>query len=227
WRYRYNNTWYGDRRFGWAGSWKTFAGPYYVAWFAVVVLLVAAAILIAADLHPTGDYVLPGPAAIGFGLIAAFGILLCWLYWRSREASRGFSAIRVGAAGLRVRVKLRTLLGQGLVYALCSLVTLLVFGGLLIAFLYSIGAAGGDPQDFARIAQSSTVNVAILLVGYLLFLGALGIFGEIFLGLGFWLTVARGAVLIDGDSLDDVHATAEDASLAGEGLADALNVGAF
>ena len=58
-------------------------------------------------------------------------------------------------------------------------------------------------------------------------LGAIGIFGEIFLGLGFWLTVARGAVVLDADTLDDVHATDEDPALAGEGLADALNVGAF
>lgn len=228
WRYRYNNSWYGDRRFSWTGTWKTFAGPYYLAWIAVVVLLVAAAILVPADLHPSGDYVVPGPIAILVTLATGFGILLAWLYWRSREASRGFSAISVGAAGLKVRVKMRSLLGQGLLYALCSTVALIVFGGFFVGFVYSItGGAGGDAQDLARIAQSSILNVAILLVGYLFFLGAIGIFGEIFLGLGFWMTVARGAVLLDGASLDDVHATAEDAALAGEGLADALNVGAF
>lgn len=227
WRYRYTNSWYGDRQFSWTGTWKTFAGPYYLAWGAVVILLLAIANLVPGDLHPTGDFVIPGPTAIVTVLAATFGILLCWLYWRSREASRGFSAIRVGAAGLRVRVKLRALLGQGLLYALCAFVVVLVFGGFLIGFLYSVGVAGGAPQDLARVAQSSIVNVAILLVTYLLFLGAIGIFAEIFLGLGFWMTVARGAVLIDGDSLDDVQATAEDAALAGEGLADALNVGAF
>lgn len=228
WRYRYNNSWYGNRRFGWTGTWKTFAGPYYIAWVAVVVLLIVATVLIAADLHPSGDMVLPGPVAILVGFAASFGILLCWLYWRSREASRGFSAITVGEAGLKVRVKLRTLLGQGLLYALCAILAMIVFGGFAIGFVYSItGGAGGEAQDLARIAQSSMLNVAILLVGYLLFLGAIGIFGEIFLGLGFWMTVARGAVVLDAHSLDDVHATDEDAALAGEGLADALNVGAF
>jgi hypothetical protein len=108
------------------------------------------------------------------------------------------------------------------------LVALLIFGAFFLGFVASItGGAGGNPQDLARIAQSSVLNVAILLVGYLLFLGALGLFGEIFLGLGFWMTVARGTTLIDGDSLDTVRATEEDRSLAGEGLADALNVGAY
>ncbi len=228
WRYRYDNTWYGNRRFVWTGSWKTFAGPYYLAWIVVVVLLVAAAVIIPTDLHPGSDYAVPGPTAIVTGFVAAFGILLCWLYWRSREATRGFSAITVGAAGLKVRVRMRSLLGQGLLYALCSLAALVVFGGFFLGFVYSItGGAGADAQDLARIAQSSILNVSLLLVGYLFFLGAIGIFGEIFLGLGFWMTVARGAVLLDGDSLDDVQATAEDAALAGEGLADALNVGAF
>ena len=228
WRYRYNHTWYGNRQFAWAGTWKTFAGPYYLAWVAVVVLIIAAAVLIPTDLHPSGDLVIPGPVAIGVGCVAAFAILLSWLYWRSREASRGFSAITVGAAGLKVRVKMRSLLGQGLLYALCSFVALLVFGGFFLGFVASLTSGnGGDMQDLARIAQSSILNVSVLLVGYLFFLGAIGIFGEIFLGLGFWMTVARGAVLLDGDSLDDVEATDEDAALAGEGLADALNVGAF
>lgn len=138
------------------------------------------------------------------------------------------SAIRLGDAALQVKVRMRTLLGQGLLYALCGFVALLVFGIFFLGFIFSIsGGAGGGAQDLARIAQSSVLNVAILLVGYLIFLGALGLFGEIFLGLGFWMTVARGATLANGDSLDTVHATEEDRAIAGEGLADALNVGAY
>lgn len=228
WRYRYNHAWYGDRQFSWTGNWKTFAGPYYLAWLVVVVLLVAAAILVPTDLHPEGDYFIPGPTALLVSAIAAFGVLLSWLYWRSREATRGFSAIALGQAGLEVKVRMRSLLGQGLLYALCAFVALAIFGFFFLGFIYSVtGGAGGSAQDLARIAQSSIVNVTILLVAYLFFLGALGIFGEIFLGLGFWMTVARGAVVLDAASLDDVHATAEDAALAGEGLADALNVGAY
>jgi uncharacterized membrane protein YjgN (DUF898 family) len=228
WRYRYKHSWYGDRQFTWTGNWKTIAGPYYRAWLAVVVFLVAAAFFIPSDLHASGDLVYPGPVAILAILSAAAGILLSWLYFRAREASRMFSAIRLGDAALVVKVRMRTLLGQGLLYGLCGFAALLVFGTFFLGFVYSLtGGAGADAGDLARIAQSSTLNVAILIAGYLVFLGALGIFGEIFLGLGFWMTVARGATLIDGDSLDTVRATAEDRALAGEGLADALNVGAY
>lgn len=228
WRYRYGHSWYGDRQFSWTGNWKTIAGPYYRAWLAVVVILAAAAVIIPGDLHTSGDLVYPGPVGTVLLFLVFAAILLSWLYFRSREATRMFSAIRLGDAGLEVKVRMRTLLGQGLLYALCGLLALIVFGGFFVGFAFSItGGAGGDPQDLARIAQSSVLNVSILLVAYLLFLGALGLFGEIFLGLGFWMTVARGATLIDGDSLDTVRATEEDRALAGEGLADALNVGAF
>lgn len=228
WRYRYANSWYGDRRFAFSGTWKTIAGPYYRAWFVVVAMLVACVVIIPSDLTVAGDMVVPGPA--GLSIIGATLVLtlLAWLYFRAREATRMFSAVRLGDAGLEVRVRMRSLLGQGLLYGLCGLASLLVFGGFVLGFFFSVtGGAGGDPQDLARIAQGSVLNVALLLGAYIVFLGALGIFGEIFLGLGFWLTVARGAVLVGAESLDDVHATPEDAALAGEGLADALNVGAY
>jgi hypothetical protein len=41
------------------------------------------------------------------------------------------------------------------------------------------------------------------------------------------MLVARGASIANLESLDSVRAAAEDRSLAGEGLADALNVGAY
>ena len=51
--------------------------------------------------------------------------------------------------------------------------------------------------------------------------------GEVFLGYGYWMLVARGATISNIDSLRTVRATGEDRALAGEGLADALNVGAY
>lgn len=228
WRYRYRHSWYGDRQFTWTGSWKTIAGPYYRAWLAAVALIVAAAFVVPGDLSVQADLLVPGPLGLAAIAAAGFGILLAWLYFRAREASRMFSAIRLGDAALAVRVRMRTLLGQGLLYGLCATLALIVFGAFFLAFFSAVmGGTGGDAQDLARIAQSSVLNVTILLAGYLVFLSALGLFGEIFLGLGFWMAVARGTTLIDGDSLHSVRATPEDRALAGEGLADALNVGAY
>ncbi|HEY9012779.1 MAG TPA: DUF898 family protein [Devosia sp.] len=228
WRYRYRHSFYGDRPFTWTGTWKTIAGPYYLAWLVVAVLLVVAVMLVPGDLHSGEGVVYPGATAllVLFGVSA--GNVLAWLYFRSREATRMFSAVRLGEAGLQVKVKLGTLLGQGLLYGLCAGLALIIFGGFILGFVYAIsGGTGGGADDLARIARTSVLNVSILLVSYLLLLGALGLFAELFLGRGFWATVASGAVVTNPESLHTVRATAEDPSLAGEGLADALNVGAY
>ena len=86
---------------------------------------------------------------------------------------------------------------------------------------------GSVAVDVAQMAQSSWLAVAALIGGYLLALGVFALMGEVFLGYGYWMLVARGATVSSADSLHSVHATDEDRALAGEGLADALNVGAY
>ena len=77
-----------------------------------------------------------------------------------------------------------------------------------------------------HLQQSFLVLLAIVF-GYLLLLGAFTLMVELFLGLGFWKLVAQGASITGLASLDGVKARGEDRALAGEGLADALNVGAY
>jgi hypothetical protein len=50
---------------------------------------------------------------------------------------------------------------------------------------------------------------------------------EIILALGWWKLLARSASIANPDSLHAVRATPEDRALIGQGLADALNVGAY
>ena len=71
------------------------------------------------------------------------------------------------------------------------------------------------------------MNVALLVVGYLVVLGILGMLAEIILAFGWWRLLARGTTISNPDSLRSVKATAEDRALIGQGLADALNVGAY
>ena len=54
-----------------------------------------------------------------------------------------------------------------------------------------------------------------------------GMLAELILGLGWWKLLARGATIEKPESLSTVAATAEDRALVGQGLADALNVGAY
>ncbi|HQZ11768.1 MAG TPA: DUF898 family protein [Devosia sp.] len=232
WRYRTNNSWYGDRQFRWTGTWKTIAGPYY-RMYAVLAVLAAGIVALVATRAGGADTDTLGPvltiAIIGFILVAG----LAWFYWRSREATRMFSEVWVGNARATVKVRARALFGQFALYLLAligvSILLSAVAGVFMTGTLTQLAALPAEPTDeqFAALFGSSWTTIALLIGGYLIGLAAFALVGEVFLGLGYWMLVARGATISDADSLRGVRATAEDRSLVGEGLADALNVGAY
>ena len=76
-------------------------------------------------------------------------------------------------------------------------------------------------------APAGWVNALLLIFSYLASVAVFALMGEVFLGYGYWMLVARGATISNADSLKSVRASGEDRALAGEGLADALNVGAY
>jgi hypothetical protein len=231
WAYRYRHSWYGDRQFGFVGSWKQLARPFYLAY--VVIAIVGAVGLGAGSAMgglPTGG--VPTVEGVVVMVVAAALIGLMMLYYRSREISRMFSAVRLGQAALTVTVRARGLLGQYLLFglALAGSYIVLAIGGLIVLGSLASGAfVGGefDPQLFMQALQDSMIVLLAIVFGYLLLLGAFSLMVELFLGLGFWKLVARGATITGLDSLRTVRARGEDTTLAGEGLADALNVGAY
>lgn len=231
WRYRYDNTWYGDRRFHWGGSWKTIAGPFYTTYFLVVASVIGGVIVLGAAPSMTfGGTQMPGPLG-WLGLIGASVVaFLCWFYFRSREASRMFSEVHVGVAKATVKVRARGLLGQFMLYLLALTgagFVLSALAGILLAGILGNALSGGSAVDFAQFAQSSWLTILALVLGYLVILASFALLGEVFLGYGYWMLVARGATIANADSLGSVRAAGEDRALAGEGLADALNVGAY
>lgn len=232
WRYRYNHTWYGDRQFHWAGSWKTIAWPYYKSYVVVVAAIVISVMALAnGQMQVVDGVVMPGPVSILIAVVAALVASLEWFYFRSREATRMFSQIRVGDAAISVKVRARSLLGQFLLYSLSVTGALIVFGmfiGIILGSLFTNAVmSGGEAAEFTRILQSGWGTIALLIGGYLALLGSFALLGEVFLGFGYWMLVARRAVISNADSLKSVRATGEDQALVGEGLADALNVGAY
>ena len=100
---------------------------------------------------------------------------------------------------------------------------------IVIASIYAVassqGATGSDA--IVTLFQSSTTNVALLILAYLVVLGAFGLLAELILACGWWRLLARSATITNPDSVRTVRSTAEDRSLIGQGLADALNVGAY
>ena len=217
WRYRYTNTWYGDRQFSFTGSWRTIAGPFYRA-YATVAILVGAALGVGFLTEGRALALVPLLAIIlGFG---------GFFYYRAREASRMFSEVRLGTAGLRVEIKARALAIQFAAYSSMLLVGFIIVG--LVGFLVSLVVQGQfDFSSLAGIARAGWIGVALALGGYLVSLATLGLMAEVYLDCGYWMLVARGATITGIESLTSVRAGEEDKALAGEGLADALNVGSF
>lgn len=232
WSYRYRHSWYGDRQFGFVGSWKQLVGPFYIAYLAIAVIGVVGLGIGAAagGLPQNGAAPTAGGALVLLATAGLIGLML--LFYRAREISRMFSAVRLGEAALTVKVRARSLLGQYLLFglALAGSYIALAIGGVIVLGTLAGGAfAGGqfDPELFMHALQDSMLVLLSIIFGYLLLLGAFSLMVELFLGLGFWKLVAQGATITGLDSLRSVKARGEDMTLAGEGLADALNVGAY
>lgn len=233
WRYRWRNTWYGDRKFDITGNWLVFALPYYGAYFLNAVAIGAAVGWIEAthDVVYFDKLPLPGPAGAlaCLGCLVIFAFSLAW--YRARTASRMLSTVSIGDAKITVKIGGGALFGQYVVYVLtvAALLIVLALAALLTIGGIYISAAGGRSADGALVSlfETGSFNVALLIALYLIVLGAFGLLSEIILGLGWWKLMARGATISSPDSLRSVRASAEDRTLIGQGLADALNVGAY
>lgn len=231
WRYRWNNTWYGDRQFRFTGRARLLLGPYYLAYFAVVII----GSIGAGASYAMGAFTSGGPSdplSVVPGLVA---VLVCGaliLIYQSREMSRFWSQVHVGPASLSVTIHARNLIGQYILFGLALLgaYIVLAIGGVIVLFAVASDAFTGPQFDmglFMSHLQGSIGTVIAVVVGYLLLLAAFSFTHELFIGLGFWKLVARNATVSNIASLRGVRARGEDRTLAGEGLADALNVGAY
>ncbi|MBE7733956.1 DUF898 family protein [Devosia faecipullorum] len=231
WRYRYANSFYGDRQFRFAGSWRQLALPYYLTWVAVAVMALVA--LVMADEAKLFEEPLAADAsAYGNLLLLALVGLVLTTFYRAAEMTRMFSAVQLGDARLTLRLSALRLLAQYLLFALAlgAAYLVLALGGFIVLGLVAAEAFSGGGFDLDVLMasiQSSVVTLLAIVTGYLLVLAAFIFVSELVLGYGFWWLVARGASVSGLDSLDDVKARAEDKALAGEGLADALNVGGY
>jgi uncharacterized membrane protein len=148
-----------------------------------------------------------------------------------------FSEVWIGDAKAAVKVRARSLFGQFVIYVLALIgvsILLSAIAGVLTAGMFTSALSNAQltsgettGEQFASILRTSWSTIALLIGGYLVGLAAFALIGEVFLGFGYWMLVARGATISNADTLKTVRATAEDRALAGEGLADALNVGAY
>jgi len=231
WRYRYSHTWYGDRRFNFAGRWQQLAAPFYLT-YAAIALIGGAGAALATGMGAVRDGGPVDPLAYLPLAAAALLIVPLALRYQARQFSLFYSSVRLGDAVLTVRLRGRALAWQ---YLLCGLALLVVFAALALGGVIVLGlvareafAGGGfDADIFFQQMQGSLLVLGAIITGYLLLLGAFTWITELFIGLGLWRLLANGASIAGIDSLRTVRARAEDKALAGEGLADALNVGGY
>lgn len=231
WSYRYRHSWYGDRQFGFSGSWKQLARPFYLSYIAIAAIG-GVGLIMGSAMGAMPISGAPDPSGfVPIGLAAALiGIVL--QVYRSRELTRMYSSVRLGEASLTIHVRARSLIAQYGLFGLAllgSYIVLAIGGIVVLGAIASEAFAGGsfDIENFMQHMQGSLVTLVAIVLGYLLILAAFTLMAELFLGLGFWKLIASNATVTGLASLGSVRARDEDRALAGEGLADALNVGAY
>jgi len=229
WAYRYRHSWFGDRKFGFVGHWRQLAGPFYRA-YALIALIGGIGVSVG---WARGAFAgQPDPAAYWPIVLAALLAGIVFLYYRARELTHMFSAVRLGGAALTVTVRARSLFGQHVVFglALVGSYAVLALGGIIVLGLVAAGSISEGQFNLDVLVlsmQASLVALLAIIFGYLLLLAAFNLMAELFLSLGLWKLVAQNASIAGIGSLANVRARGEDRALAGEGLADALNVGAY
>ncbi|HHS82264.1 MAG TPA: DUF898 family protein, partial [Devosia sp.] len=233
WRYRYANTWYGDRKCTFGGRWRDIAPVFHFHQFAWLAFLVALFYLIGSLPDSPGASAMermqndPRIFWVGGGGLLYFVFSLAHI--RATIASRFLSRLRLGQASVQVRVPTLALFAQyvvhGLLFVVLGAIFLLVFG--LVAASLPGGAIKNPQADLSRILQLGWTGMGALGLTYLAWLAFLAMAGELVLRFGFWKLVVKGMRISGARDLETVRARGEESALAGQGLADALNVGAY
>jgi len=232
WKYRYGHTWFGDRQCSFGGSWRNIAAVYYGYYFIIAGFIVAGVYFMGTNSIVAVSAISSAPISSQSLLFFFAALLLSYISYfhlKAHITSTMLSSISVGKAKLEVNVKARSLFGLQIVYSFWLVV-------IVTGFVVIVGFVLGeiiDPlfndnrADLSEILQLGWYNLLIFGLLYLSFMAALSIVSELVFKLGFWRLVARGTVIENESDLQTVRARGQESPLVGEGLADALNAGAY
>jgi uncharacterized membrane protein YjgN (DUF898 family) len=171
-------------------------------------------------------------AGIAFGLGAVLFFLLAPILYPLFLAvqTRWFiEGVRFGEAGLESYlakgsvflcyfVWVAATIGWGIAFSIVAFIVTAAFGASL-ASMPDIMVSGFDPRFIPLIA-----SVALL---YLVFLLGIGVLKRYFVDRGLWVAVTNSMAIVNPRALEQAQAAGTAANVTGEGLADALDVGAF
>ncbi len=232
WKYRYSHTWFGDRQCTFAGSWRQIAIPFYLYYFVVAGLIFAGVnvdLTVSSDSVSLADNYELSPEASGIYSAAIVVAFVAYFHLRAHITSAMLSSLSIGKTRLKVAVRARSLVWL-------QVTNSFFLGIVAVGFVMIVGYLMGDVfapmlqddgADLGQILQMGWYNLIVFGGIYLAFMASISIVSEIILKLGFWRLVARGTVLKNAGDLRDIRAGGQESPLVGEGLADALNAGAY
>lgn len=232
WAYRIEHTWFGNRQCSFDGRVRTIAWPFYGAYVLMAVLIGASGYQVYLLVEAGADENLVAVLVTGLSLVIASIGYVAWLFITTRIDSRFWSCVSLGPARLKVHISAFAIAMQHLTYVAALTGFVIVFGILSVIIVGGL-SAGLDvfdlaaSDDLAQIMTAGSSAFFVLIGLYLVFLGLWGVLSELVLGFGYWKIVMRGASIQTIDSVRSVRAAGIESPLAGEGLADALNVGAY
>lgn len=224
-RYRFSNTWFGDRRFSFTGTARSIAGTMAIVYIingAIIAMLFAFLV----DYPMTED----GPTGPTLFIMVLLALSMSWSlpFLRAHIDTQMLSSIMIGEARLNVRIKTSSLYGQYIAFGLLSGFISLIFLMLLGFFVQGLESGVlAELVDAVALFGRGFGTLILFAIAYLTVLATYALLWEIIFHFGYWKLVTREARIENVESLRSVRASHEESPNIGEGLADALNVGAY
>ncbi len=222
-RYKMQNTRFGDLPGDFVGTGATLFRRGIAPWAMTVglTILAVAAAFVARD---AGQVIV----LVGTTIVMSFALPIAYVLLRGTLLRWLIEGVRFGPVALESRLRRDTVFGCYLKW----LAATTGYGAVLAGVLGSLLAARlGDlnklEASLAADWSSYAFEAAAVLLLYLAFLLGLGVLKRYFLDRGIWVAVAASTTVVNLTAADHAVAAGEAAGSLGEGLADALDVGAI
>lgn len=229
-RYKMRNTYFGDLKGDFVATGGDFFRRGVWMWCLTIGLPLLCGVAALAFSARAGGAVEASSAGLGVGLVLALiiGPLLYPLFLATRIRWQ-LEGVRFGAAALANNLpKGEVFLSYFKLFA-ASLGLSVVFGLLVSGLSAALFGTAGDAMQTAMTQMNVRVGAGLALIAllYLMFLQGIGVLKRYFVERGIWATVVFTTSVAHLDAADHVRGVGTPASFVGEGLADALDVGAF
>jgi uncharacterized membrane protein YjgN (DUF898 family) len=224
-RYKMQNTRFGDLAGDFAGTGGTLFRRGVAFWALAVGPPVAGGVLgLALDWGGVAQGVVLG----GTALAMTFALPIAFVLFRGTVIRWLIEGVRFGAVSLESRLRRDTVFGCYLKWIAATTLYGIVFGALGAA---AVAARAGGWRNIQENLAGDWANYVADFAGiflfYLVFLLGLGVLKRYFVDRGLWVAVAISTTVVNLKAADHVTAAGEPAGSLGEGLADALDVGAI